>query len=207
MANVGRTRTPRKTHITVIGGENEKQKKPVRKPTDPVSHEYDQNEFRVPGQDVRGHKEHLSFDIPPGYKNQMGIMLGSQRFPYETEGQLIRHAVKRHLAWLAELEVDVPNDLSALRLIDEAVSRQETLLRLNQSLHRIEQAVHELTTIGLRGEAVRLVWEMRDAVEDVTQPQWYNYLIDQIETRWGHMLQTRPLKVAQMAASSDGDGE
>jgi hypothetical protein len=127
----------------------------------------------------------------------MGVVIGSRKYPYETEGQLLRHALHRHLEWLAELEPDLPNDLAPLKIMNEVVSRQETLLKFNSALHYFEQVIAELIEHDMRGEAVRTVWEISEAAEKIEQPQWYNHFREQIQKRWGHLLKTKPIKLVR----------
>jgi len=56
--------------------------------------------FRVGGSDAKGHNVRMFFRTQPGHGHQCDSIIQSKIFPYRRKGDLLRHALHRHLQWL-----------------------------------------------------------------------------------------------------------
>ena len=74
--------------------------------------DYDPESFTVPASDSKGHQsDKIWFKCPPALAQQVGIIIESKKFPYQTASGLHRHALLLHLRWLETL-APVPSVLS-----------------------------------------------------------------------------------------------
>lgn len=157
---------------------------------------YSQKEFLLPGTDAAGHSKTFGFDCPPGYSNEVSTVLASKRFPYKTSGQLMRHALHRHLVWLTKLEGDLPNDLELLESAGQMIAHQELLLDQVRVMNQLSDVVVALLAQpGLRGEAVRMVWDFREKMQKLDEPAWRERMLTEIEGRWGNLLTSRRISL------------
>lgn len=69
---------------------------------------YIHDEFVLPASDEHGHSSKQTVRLMPVMARQIDVLVASKRFPYETASELIRHAVFRHLHWLAIKEPSLP---------------------------------------------------------------------------------------------------
>jgi len=65
-------------------------------------------DFYVPAKDERGHADTFTFKLDPRYSAQISKMVQHPALPYESNSDLIRHAIKNHLEWLDRVVENPP---------------------------------------------------------------------------------------------------
>ena len=163
---------------------------------------YRPDEFLIPAADHQGHKEKRWYEIAPGYANQIGSILASKKFPYRSEGSFTRHAIHRHIRWLATLEPLQANVIAVLESINRAVHTQELMLEFADSLQKIEKVVYDLSARGMRAEAKRMVWDIRHQAEQIDMPAWRVRFLEDMVERFGYLMVGDAVSL-----NPDGEGE
>ena len=85
---------------------------------------YDVNEFRVHASDKKGHSARRWFRLQPGHDQMLSEIVASRKFPYRDAGDIVRHAVKRHLDWLETLE-PIPSVTKQVDIILDLMRQEE----------------------------------------------------------------------------------
>lgn len=148
-------------------------------------------EFRIPASDTKGHSSRHWFRCIPTMARQVEQMIQARQFPYRTKGDLLRHALHRHMRWLASLEpvVSVSQQVDAILelLRDEEMNNDFRVLfdRLGQ---RISQYVSEKS----QGEAVRLVLTIRSHINEMPEGFWRERYTEHLKKNYGDLLKKAP---------------
>lgn len=122
--------------------------------------------FVVPARDERGGTVHTNFFMPPYLERQMLIAVKSDRFPYLNQGDLIRHAVHRHLRWLTDIRKTLdPHISQVLEAMAEASRDYDYQTRSREVFEHIDRQVDQAITRGHTHEAVRLLAMMKSRID------------------------------------------
>jgi len=62
-----------------------------------------QKEFNISARDYTGRSVLFAFRIQPEQRDVIRALVMSKKLPYRSESEVYRHAVKRHLDWLKDL--------------------------------------------------------------------------------------------------------
>lgn len=164
----------------------------------------DRPDFRVPAADTQGHSERVWFRCQPGHAQAVSAIIQSQRWPYRTKGDLLRHALSRHLKYLASA-ADLP--IKSLLLRVDAIM---DLLRDEEMNHEFMGVFETLGTRvachlgnGGEGEARRLIAGIQRQVDSMPDGYWRDKYARELQTRYGHLLEQAPK--AQLMSMFMGD--
>jgi len=155
-------------------------------------------DFFVPAKDADGHSVRFNLYIQPGHRRQISILKASGRFPYKTEGDLVRHLIKRGIDWLLSL---YPNDdrlsevVSIARQVDmimELVKGEEFQQDFQRTFDSIAPRVAEYLVEGHVDQARGLVSRMANLIADMPEGYWQTKYKVELIKRFGHILQLPP---------------
>lgn len=130
---------------------------PVPCKMDPLDWSYSEPEWFTPGHNEKGQSIRFTLRMAPEMERSVDVLLQSRRFPYKTQGDLIRHAIYRHLFWLHRLEPDA--DRHILVVIDgilEQLRDDETRQRVIEMFSSTEARIKHHQAQGNLDECVRL---------------------------------------------------
>lgn len=152
----------------------------------------DPNEFRIPSKNLHNHHERCQFYTQPEHLNQVSVVLSSKIFPYRTRGDLIRHALIRHLRYLhdtaARLKKPIPSVMSAVDAIIEVMKEEEFRVELEQVVNRLAQLVSGMLSRGAEVEARKLVMKIKRFVRQMPDGYWRTRYVTEIDERFGYLL-------------------
>jgi hypothetical protein len=118
---------------------------------------YNQEEFIIPAQDDKGHSTPTSVRLSAELSRDIEIIIQGRVFPYKTQGDLLRHAVVRHLEWLHVLEPGFPTHLLSAHLAQMDVLKEE---EMRLSAHLVFKKLHDQVdgymSVNELGEARRV---------------------------------------------------
>jgi len=159
----------------------------------PVPLEPDSNpkpeEFRVPAADTQGHTARAFFRLQPGHDRELESLSGPNSwFPYRTKGDVIRHAVQRHLQWL-ETQAPFPSITKQIDAIIEIVREEEFQAEFTQLFDAISPRVAGLLGDGQIDQARVIVGRIGRLMDDMPEGYWKNKHIDELNRRFGYLLQ------------------
>lgn len=142
------------------------------------------DDFIIPPSDDKGHSAHNTFRCPPTWVRQLDRILTSGKFPYQSRGDIIRHAIYRHFKHLESLG-EVPQSLLgqiavAVNLLQEDKRNEE----FRDLLVMLEERVAFHATKGSVGEARRLVLQTLGAVNQMPEGWWKSHFYDEIRKKY-----------------------
>jgi Arc/MetJ-type ribon-helix-helix transcriptional regulator len=107
--------------------------------------EFSEEEWQQPASDNKGHSVKLSCRVPPPVARMIEAIVASQRFPYQTADDLVRHAVVRHLYALHSWDQTLPRTLyTTAAAIIRMVQDHEAMLTMREAVVRAAGMLQEL---------------------------------------------------------------
>ena len=128
-------------------------------------------EFRVPASDTKGHSARQWFRCIPSMARQIEQVIQSKAFPYRTKGDILRHALHRHMQWLQTLD-PVITICSQVDAMLELLRDEEMNNDFNVVFTRLDFRINHYLSDGSQEEAIRLVGVIRDHVERMPNGFW-----------------------------------
>ena len=148
----------------------------------------DPSEFRVPASDTKGHSARHWFRCIPIMARQVDQIVQAKKFPYRTKGDLLRHALHRHMKWLSTLEpmVTVSGQVDAVLEImrDEEMNDDFSLV-----FEKMKERVSQHLASGANREAVRLVMTIQGCINEMPGGFWKDKYKKQLKNQFGDMLE------------------
>lgn len=151
---------------------------------------YDPAEFIIPGQDGQGHSERVYCRVQPSLAMHIGKVKADKKFPFRTEGDIMRWSI-----WVGMKLLDImeptPNNFMVRAEAVNGILREETYnqeyMATLDSLQRVVQAYMQ---VGAVGEARRTVAKVKSQWEKLEEPYWKKRCLRDIQDRFGHLLKT-----------------
>jgi len=166
--------------------------------------EIDPQEFHVPASDGKGHSDRLFCRVQPQLARQMEIVLSSKSFPYKSRGDLVRHALMRHLAMLSELE-PFPCMLSQIEAINDILREEEFHAEFEDIYRRLSSQVSKLLEDpSCTPQAKSLVSRIRAKIIAMPNSEWKTKYIRTLDSMFGHLLEGKPLSIADSVEEEEG---
>ena len=123
---------------------------------------------------------------------QMEVVVQSKAFPYRTKGDLLRHALHRHLAWLDSLEPNEKSLMGQINLINDVIASEQQMVEFNQSLRRLDAQINTLLATNADGQACKLILQSLSNMEKIPVEYWRDRGEKEIRDRWGHLIKQAP---------------
>lgn len=146
-----------------------------------------ENEFRVPASDTKGHSARQWFRCIPAMAREVEQVLQSKRFPYRTKGDILRHALHRHMAWLSTLEpmVTCTGQVEAILEImrDEEMNEDFALV-----FGKMDELISRHLASGSDREATRLVLTVKQHIDKMPDGFWKDKYSDQLTSKYGKLI-------------------
>lgn len=148
----------------------------------------DHAEFRVPAADTQGHTARAYFRLQPGHDRDLEALCGPNSwFPYRTKGDIIRHAVQRHLHWL-ETQAPITSVTKQVDAIIELVREEEFQAEYSQLFDAIAPRVAGLLGDGQVQQARSLVTRIARLMDDMPEGYWKQHHQEELHRRYGYLL-------------------
>jgi len=147
----------------------------------------DPREFIVPASDVKGHSDRIWVRIQSGHDRQMSIVLNSKWFPYRSKGDIVRHAIQRHLAWLETLR-PVPSVTAQVDSIIEILREDEFNEEVQEVVGKLEEQVGRYLAQGNSGRAKSLISRVIAKIDQMPESEWKDIYRKSITDRYSGLL-------------------
>lgn len=145
-------------------------------------------EFRIPASDTQGHTARANFRLQPGHDRELEALCGPNSwFPYRTKGDVIRHAIQRHLTWLETL-APLPSVTKQVDAIIELVREEEFQAEYNQVFDAIAPRISTLISNGQVEQARSLVVRIERLMQEMPEGYWKNQHLQELQRRFGYLL-------------------
>jgi len=144
-------------------------------------------EFIIPASDPKGHSARHWFRCIPAMARQTEQIIQTKKFPYRTKGDLLRHALHRHVSWLSSIEpmVTISGQVDAILEImrDEEMNNDFALV-----FDKMKERIAQHLAIGSRREAARLVLTIQNCIKEMPEGYWKDRYKNKIKRKYGDLL-------------------
>jgi len=146
------------------------------------------DDFRVPASDTKGHSARQWFRCIPTMARVLEQIIQSKQFPYRTKGDLLRHALHRHIGWLGSLEpmITVSGQVDTIIEVmrDEEMSNDFALVFTKMG-ERVSQHLQD----GADREAIRLIMTVQSHVNKMPDGFWKDKYKKEMKKKYGNLLE------------------
>lgn len=150
---------------------------------------YNEDEFFVP---VSAGAEDLavtqSFRCTSKTDRQIDVILASKKFRYISRGDLLRHALHRHIAWLLRMEPEIPSIMPAIETIRELTKQQADMAQYNKTIEDLQKTLDDMLLLGQREKVVALVNQTYYHASKIQDEVWRELYMKKIKDRYGAYL-------------------
>lgn len=148
------------------------------------------SEYVIPASDTQGHSARHYCRTIPQMARQVEQIVASRTFPYRTKGDLIRHAIHRHVRWLLG-QKPVVTVSGQVDTILEIMRDEEMNADFVMVFDKLGQRISTYLSSGANGEAVRLVRMIQENIKAMPEGFWRDRYEKQIRERYGHLLKNQ----------------
>lgn len=152
----------------------------------------DPAQFRVSGVDSKGHTTRVWASTQPMHKQTLDIIVQSKKFPYRTTGDLIRHALVRHIHWLEKIHKPLSSVTGALDAMNALLRDAEFRAEFTEYLGRLNKQIKEMVAEGDVPAARRLLLETLRCVDTMPEGYWRDKYIAAIREQHKDLLENMP---------------
>lgn len=168
--------------------------------------QHDPEEWLIPSRDSNGGQETLHVRITPLMAKQISIDVQSTRFPYKTNSDLIRHAIWRHLGWLAQFEEGkAKHFLSGLDLMMEVVRDDIVQEQMRETFDAAMERAERAEQKGDMDTCQRLLVRCRQQLRQTADCRWKKQALERFRFRFAGMLQASSRKMLPPPDGEDND--
>lgn len=130
-------------------------------------------EFIVPATDRHGHSKPEALAMPPGMQAEIENIVSSRVFPYRRTGEVWRHAMMRHLAWIRKLEPKMKSSYYGALLAEQEILREELFKQQTEQTFKFqEERLGMLLERGDEDEACMLAFRLYEQMEHLPHTSW-----------------------------------
>jgi hypothetical protein len=147
-------------------------------------------EFRIPATDTKGHNARHWFRCIPVMARQVEQIIQSKKFPYRTKGDLLRHALHRHMGWLLSIE-PVPSVSGQVDAILEIMRDEEMNNDFSLVFDKMAERVSQHLSSGSHREATRLIITIKNCITNMPDGFWKDKYKKHIEDRYGNIIRDK----------------
>ena len=148
-------------------------------------------EFRVAASDTKGHSTRNWFRCMPSMGRLVDQMVQSKAFPYRTRGDLLRHALSRHIRWLETL-ASVKSITAEVDTILEIMRDEEFYNDFMLVFDKLGERISSHMSGGSVGEARRLILATLDRINEMPDGHWKARYKKEVESKYGHIIEGAP---------------
>ena len=145
------------------------------------------DEFRISASDTKGHSARLWFRCIPAMTRQLEQILQARQFPYRTKGDILRHALHRHMRWLNTLE-PISSVCSQVDAILELMRDEEMNNDFSLVFEKLEDRISRHTAEGSEKEAMRLLMIVQGHVGSMPDGFWKDKYKGKLQDKYGGLL-------------------
>ena len=151
----------------------------------------DHTVFQVPASDTKGHNTKLWFRLQPGHAQMIDRVVSSRKFPYRSQGDLLRHAILRHMHFLDAL-APVPSVLAQVDAIIEVLRDEQFASEFSALFERIGARISAHMSHGSTGQARRLLLVVQKHMDAMPDGYWKDTYKEELASSYGYLLTESP---------------
>lgn len=145
--------------------------------------------FIVQAQDQKGHTTKVATHLQPDHARLIASIVALKQFPYKTMGDLIRHAIKRHLDWLSiEGGVGISSVTRQVDAMMEVVNNQNRVSEWREVINSVSKMIADLLQAGYREQAREKAATMLGLMEGIEEGYWRDLYVREFTRRFSDLL-------------------
>jgi len=153
---------------------------------------YSPDRFYIRTSDSRGHSAMITFRVLPEALSALQQIQQSREFPYRTYQDIIRDAIIHRIAAIQEMSRHpdrIKSSLVELLNIDDILSREEEMLKVEEHLARLENITSKLSAMDEgREEARSTVLGIIERVESMPEGYLKAMYLRLVKEKFGWLL-------------------
>lgn len=149
---------------------------------------YRPEDFIVPGQDSNGNSARVYCRVVPLIERAIDVIMGSRKFPFKSEGDLIRWCVKRGVEELDGMEPMVGSVMAQVDAMMSILRDEELNHTFLTVFDRMVQTIGMHVQAQATGEARRVAYAMREQILKMEEGYWRDRYIRELDTKFGYLL-------------------
>lgn len=145
--------------------------------------------FMVQAQDQKGHTTKITTHVLPEYGRLIASIVALNHFPYKTMGDLVRHAIKRHLDWLdIEGGIGISSVTRQVDAIMEVVNNQNRVSEWREVINSVSKMIADLLQAGYREQAREKAETILAHMEGIEEGYWRDLYVREFTRRFSDLL-------------------
>lgn len=149
----------------------------------------DEKDFHVPASDAKGHSTRIWARLSPDLDRQLATVFESKNFPYKSQGDLVRHAIVRHLAWLETISpLPLPSHLRRIEAVNELLREEESASDFEGIFHRLQIQVNGFVGSQNLVQAQSLISRVRHQITEMPESEWKQRYLQRLDREFGYLV-------------------
>lgn len=162
----------------------------------PEEKKFKDDEWYVPSHDANGHSTREWIRLMPEMAGELELLVQSlgKTVGYQTKGDIIRHAIARHIVLLHLLEPTLPRTyLGAMQAQTLILSEDRHKSQTEQVFRDLFERVEHHLQAGDQGEAVRQMALVKAALDNTADTAWKRRWLQRFRRQYGVWLNPKPV--------------
>jgi len=158
---------------------------------------WEEKDFYIPTTNAKGRGDRVHIGILPSMKSLCDSIVALRIFPYQSIGQIIRHALYRHFFYLETLDKDIPTTFKQVTTVVE-LSR-DTLMRVQllDMFAEIKVTIDEMHDEGMRDALNDYLEKARGHLEAIPEVKWRKIYLTKFDADFGKWLKVRSIRAGR----------
>lgn len=144
-------------------------------------------DFRISASDTKGHSARQWFRCIPAMSSELEKVIQSRQFPYRTKGDILRHALHRHIRWLSSIG-DLPSVSGQVDVILEIMRDEEMNNDFTLVFAKLEERIAKHIGEGSNREAMRLLLIVQNHINSMPEGFWKSRYQSEIKKKYSGMI-------------------
>lgn len=145
------------------------------------------DDFQIPASDTKGHSARHWFRCIPAMARQVEQIIQSRAFPYRTKGDLLRHALHRHMRWLNTIS-PVQTVSGQVDTILEIMRDEEMNSDFSLVFNKVDERINNHLSMGENKEASRLILVIQSHINSMPEGFWKNKYKARVASKYGRLI-------------------
>lgn len=167
---------------------------------------YTEEDFVIPSQDTKGHSERFYFRVQPGHARELGIILASKKFPFRTQGDIGRLAVKLVIDLLKDME-PMPSVSGQVQAIIQIVRDEEFHQEFMATYDQATKVINRYIGGGEMGQAHRVIMLLQEEIRKMPKGYWRNKYKKELVLKFGSIMKDAGVKLGAEGSNEEEEDD
>jgi hypothetical protein len=181
---------------------NYKKSLPVDQDGNPIAPKYDPSKFIIPPSDSKGVSVRIQARCPPDMQRGIDEVLVSRRFPFKSDGDVIRWCVRQGFKLLNEME-DVNTVGQRVDMLTQLLDEEKSHADFLHSFTRLQESVSRYLADQSPEQAVRVIAMAKHTFESMPDGYWKDKYLQRLKEQFGS-IETKSGGVAMELVVKNG---